>query len=215
MDSTLPTLGEIKDDCIYTGREWQPLRGRCISLSLQTYSGRFIWPLDPYVDEIRVADVAHGLAAENRYANQTPLPYSVGWHSVALSHVVPAHLQRFALVHDAPEAYIKDMPRTIRKQEPFKTEYDKIDNRLLDVCCEAFGVENQMDELYPFDIRISHSEMIVWGEENPVFMAKMNAMGILQPEDYTPEYLEWVRAHPAHRVDVEKAWLARFDELFN
>lgn len=208
---------DVLDRMVYTGKGWQRLHRRKIHHALQTYSGGFIWPLDPRPDEIYPEDIAHGLACENRYGNQSPYPYSVGWHSIALSHVVPEHLQKFALIHDAPEAYIKDLPRVIRSQEPFKTEYEEIDNRFLNVICERFGVKNRMTELREYDVRMSHSEMIVWAETNPVFLAKMKALNIDLTPAYNEEWLEWVRSCPRHDhwEKVEVLWLQRYEELFN
>ena len=214
---TLGSMVYIGEQCyINNGHALQPLHGRDMAHCLQTYSGSFFWPLQPRADEIHLEDIAHGIACEYRYGNQSPYPYSVAWHSVALSYVVPENLRQFALVHDTPEAYIKDIPRTIRRQEPFKTLYQEIDDRLLDECCVFFGIQNQMDELYEYDVRMSYSEMIVWAETNPVFLAKLNAMGIDLEPAHDSEWLEWVRKCPIenHWQESEKAWLQRFDELF-
>lgn len=214
-------LGEIRlidsEEHIYNGRSWQPLRGRKIENALQTYSGYLMWPLQPHEDEIHVADIAHGLACEYRYANQSPYPYSVAWHSVALSHMVPAHLQKLALIHDAPEAYIKDMPRTIRQQEPFKSEYNKIDDRLLDVICSRFDVENNMEELHPYDTKMSKAEMFIWSERNPVYLAKLKAMKIDLEEISDPEWTYWIKLCPkrSHWFISEDTWLRRYRELFD
>jgi len=221
MDQESVTPGDMVskdgDQWVYNGAYWQPLRGRSMHHSLQTFSGRFMWPLQPHEDEIFVEDIAHGIACEYRYGNQSPYPYSVAWHSVALSYVVPDHLKKFALLHDAPEGYIKDIPRTIRSQEPFKSEYEKIDHRLLEVICSRFGIEVQMQKLRVYDIQMSHSEMIVWAEENPVFLAKMRALNIDLTPAYNEEWLDWVRRCPRHDhwKKTEVVWLQRYEELFD
>ena len=216
---------------IFNGKDLQPLRGRDMAHSLQTYNGRFMWPLQPYADEIDFISVAHGIACEFRYGNQSPFPYPVAWHSVALSHVVPRHLAKAALIHDASEAYLKDIPRTIRRQEPFKSMYEEIEERLLRVCFEHFGVDYGLmdtDEFLYYDIKMSWSEMHVWAHENPVFQAKMNAMadadamaaGVRQSEliegAKDPTYIHWVEKCPRHDVwqNAEAAWLERYHELF-
>lgn len=228
-------LGEIAEiegsKYIFNGKDLQPLRGRDMAHSLQTYNGRFMWPLQPYADEIDYLSVAHGIACEFRYGNQSPFPYPVAWHSVALSHVVPSHLAKAALIHDASEAYLKDIPRTIRRQEPFKSMYEEIEERLLRVCFEHFGVDYGLmdtDEFLYYDIKMSWSEMHVWAHENAVFQAKMNAMadadalaaGVRQSEliegAKDPTYIQWVEKCPRHDVwqNAEKAWLERYHELF-
>ena len=209
-------VGTIKYDYIHNGTSWQPMYGRKIKDSLQTYSGHFIWPLDPKPSEIYITDIAHGLSHENRYANQSPYPYSVAWHSYVLSMVVPKHLQRFALVHDAPEAYIKDIPRIIRNVEPIKTSYGNMDNHLLNVICEKLSVENEMEELLYYDVKMSHCEMLVWSRMNPIYLAKLKWLGVSSKDDFALDWIQWVEKVPMkdHSMESKKIWLSRFQELF-
>ena len=214
---TLGSMAYIDNQCyVNNGTELQCLHGRDLAHCIQTRSGKFFWPLQPRVDEINLHDIAHSLACENRYANQSPYPYSVAWHSVALSYLVPPHLQQFALVHDTPEAYIKDIPRTIRRQEPFKTIYQEIHDCLLGVCCEFFDIKCLEEELHPYDVLMSHSEMVVWAETNISYLAKLTAMNVDLAPARDPEWLGWVRKCPReeHWQRSEEAWLQRYDELF-
>jgi hypothetical protein len=220
IDVSRMTLGSmvfIDDQCyINNGNQLQCLHDRDLAHCLQTYTGKFFWPLQPRADELCIEDIAHGIACEYRYGNHSPYPYSVAWHSVALSYLVPEHLRQFALVHDAPEAYIKDIPRTIRRQEPFKSMYQEIDDRLMGVCCEFFGIEDQMEEFYDYDILMSYSEMVVWAESNISYLAKLTAMNVNLEPARDPAWLEWVRDAPKHEhwQRSEARWRQRYDELF-
>lgn len=223
-------LGEIVelDNGLYinNGKDLQPLRGRSMAHSLQTYAGRFMWPLEPYADEIDYLSVAHGTACEYRYGNQSPYPYPVAWHSVALSHVVPPCFAKAALIHDASEAYLKDIPRTIRRQEPFKGIYDAIERKLLIACFEHFNVDFGLmdnEEFLFYDVKMSWCEMEVWSRTNLVFKAKVNNMfasklvdGVHIEDSLDEDYIEWVEKCPRHDVwqNAEKAWLERYNELF-
>jgi hypothetical protein len=223
-------LGDIADingePHIYNGTDWQPLRGRLISNSLQTYGGRFIWPLDPYVDEIDYLSIAHGLACECRYGNQSPYPLPVAWHSLAMSYVVPSEYAQAALIHDAAEAFLKDIPRPIRRQEPFKGIYDAIEEKLLRVCFEYFGVDYNLmdnDTFLFYDIKMSFCEMTVWAQTSPVFAAKLNnlfdtpnAYGVTIEDSLDEDYITWVERCPRHEVwqRAESAWIERYNELF-
>lgn len=224
---TLPEIemevepGDMDDElgvmCVYNGTSWQQLRGRDLALCLQTFSGRFFWPLEPHEDEVHVEDIAHGLACEYRYGNHSPYPYSVAWHSVVLSQVVPDHLKKVALMHDAPEAYIKDIPRPIRSQEPFKTEYEKIDKKLQKVIFSAMELdESLLKELLDYDIRMSHTEMLVWAEDNPVFSAKLKALNVNVESANIKEWMDLVRRCPRHDhwKKAKTIWLRRYRELF-
>jgi len=220
-------LGEIvslKDEkFINNGTALQPLRGRDLAHSLQTVGGKFIWPLDPYADEVDYLSVAHGLSTECRFGNQSPFPMSVAWHCVALSHVVPPEFAQAALVHDAAEAYLKDIPRPIRRQEPFKSGYTPIEENLLEVCCEHFGVDYGLidnEEFLSYDIKFSVCEMKMLAEHMPVFRAKLNVLLKSNPsliEDSLDEnYIKWVEMYPRHNEwqTAKQAWIDRYNELF-
>lgn len=58
------------------------------------------------LSDLTIFHVAHGLSQVNRFCGQTPKPYSVAEHSVALSYLVPQtpRMIALALLHDAPEA---------------------------------------------------------------------------------------------------------------
>jgi len=220
------TIELVDGEYINNGTDLQPLRGRDLAHSLQTYGGRFIWPLDPHADEVDVLSVAHGLACEVRYGNQSPYPLPVAWHSLALSHVVPPEYAKAALIHDAAEAFMKDVPRPIRRQEPFKGVYDGIEEKLLRACFEHFDVDyNLMDneQFLFYDIKMSYCEMRVWAKTSKVFEAKVNnlfskpnAYGITIEDSFDEDYISWVERCPRHEVwqNAEKAWLERYYEIF-
>ena len=86
---------------------------------MQTYSGRKFWPLDPRPEEVHIEDIAHSLSLQCRYAGHCISFYSVAEHSV---HVARWLLTKFGpltalhgLLHDAPEAYVVDVPRPLKR----------------------------------------------------------------------------------------------------
>src|SRR5690606_29748913 len=81
---------------------------------MQTFTGRRFWPLDPRPDEICIEDIAHALSMQCRYAGHCLSFYSVAEHSVLLSQHVAEPFRRWALLHDASEAYLVDVPRPIK-----------------------------------------------------------------------------------------------------
>lgn len=56
--------------------------------AFRTFSGRYVWPLDPLVEDIDLIDIAHALARMNRFCGHTTLPYSVADHAVRVSRLV-------------------------------------------------------------------------------------------------------------------------------
>ena len=206
-----PTLGEVRDDHVWTGVHWQQLHGRDVRDAFEVMNG-FFWPLEPLPHEVDYRDIARGISQECRFGGQTPYFYSVAWHSVAVSYVVPEHLQKWGLMHDAAEAYLSDIPRIIKKLPPFEF-IKKAEADLLKVVALRFEMNPILEppELKPYDVEMSHTEMLVmYGDLGE---AKLRACG------YDTEYLDRVRenSHLIQHltpVQAETAWLRRFQELF-
>jgi len=93
---------------------------------LTTWSGRQIDLVDPSPDDVHIVDIATALSRECRYAGHASHFYSVAQHSVLCSRIVPQELAIEALLHDAAEAYIKDIPAPLKRQLP---DYKEIEAR--------------------------------------------------------------------------------------
>src|ERR1035437_7115321 len=90
---------------------------------IETYTGRAFWPLAPTADALAVIDIAHALSNQCRYSGHVVFFYSVAQHCCLLASWVVSHggsaldaLQ--ILMHDAPEAYLVDIPRPIKQYIP-------------------------------------------------------------------------------------------------
>src|SRR5438045_614950 len=90
--------------------------------SIECYpSGDFVDLADPRPEMIHLRDIAHHLAMTVRYAGGIARFYSVAEHSALVHDLIPklvdparqptymVQLQRAALLHDAPEAYLHDL----------------------------------------------------------------------------------------------------------
>lgn len=106
-----------------------------------TASGAHFDLADPQPDMINLLDIAHGLANECRYAGQCRWFYSVAQHSTLASHIVAPELALEALLHDAAEAYIKDIPRPLKLLLP---DYRAIEQRVDAVIRHAFRLPERM-----------------------------------------------------------------------
>ncbi len=93
---------------------------------LQTYTGKAFVPLDPDPELIDIRDIAIGLSREARYNGHTRTdePYSVAQHCVLVARVLPPPLKLWGLLHDAAEAYCKDLTWSIKSRLP---EYKAIE----------------------------------------------------------------------------------------
>lgn len=73
---------------------------------------------NPTPEMICLTDIARGLSREGRYANQTKYMWTVADHSMLVARNVPQHLKGLALLHDATEAYMRDIPSPLKKMLP-------------------------------------------------------------------------------------------------
>lgn len=81
---------------------------------ITTYTGKKFHYLYPAPKEIDIRDIAHSLSLTCRFNGHCKVFYSVAEHSIRVSQIVPARLKLAALLHDAAEAYITDIPRPIK-----------------------------------------------------------------------------------------------------
>ncbi len=89
---------------------------------ITTYSGRHINPLKPRTGDAPIVDVAHALSLMCRYAGHCMYHYSVAQHSVLVMEIVKLlygeEYAKIALMHDAQEAFLCDIPRPIKQLLP-------------------------------------------------------------------------------------------------
>lgn len=111
---------------------------------IETYTGRPFWPLKPTMDALSVIDIAHALSNQCRYSGHVRFFYSVAQHCCLLASWVGNHggdaltcLQ--VLMHDAPEAYLVDIPRPVKQ---FMPQYRVWDHAINDVIREWMGWKN-------------------------------------------------------------------------
>lgn len=81
---------------------------------IQSASNTKIDFANPDPDSFKIEDIALGLARQPRYAGQGKFFYSVGQHSVYAATQVSPDNRIHALLHDAPEAYMGDVPGPLK-----------------------------------------------------------------------------------------------------
>jgi hypothetical protein len=101
-----------------------------------TVSGRKVDFLAPDPEQITIEDIATGLSHINRFAGQMTVPYSVAQHSVYCSIYCPSH-PLDALMHDAPEAYMSDVPRPLKLM---LSDWKELEHRLYGVIATKYGI---------------------------------------------------------------------------
>ena len=122
---------------------------------IQTFTGRQFWPLDPRAEDVDIADIAHALAHQCRFAGHCLRFYSVAEHSILLSQLVAPQSAFAALMHDAAEAYLVDLPRPIKRSMP---DYVQAEERIMAAIARAFGVGAIGEDVHAADRRILSDE---------------------------------------------------------
>jgi len=180
---------------------------------LQTFSGRQFIPLTPTPEMICIEDIAHGLSHICRYSGQCREFYSVGQHSVMASHVITTldgflslsaderkTMQLVALLHDAPEAYIVDVPTMIKQELP---RYKEIEAQVMQAIADKFELGIGLFS-HPL---IHEADMTMLATEKRDLMGPEPAPWIDMPKPYGGSIF------PMEPKKAKQSFLDRFAEL--
>jgi hypothetical protein len=94
---------------------------------METLSGIKFYPLEAKVDKFSIKDIAHALSNICRWGGHTAYHFSVAQHCCIMSSLVNKEYALEALMHDATEAYLGDIPTPIKTLFP---EYLDIEEKL-------------------------------------------------------------------------------------
>lgn len=134
----------------------------------ETYTGRKFYPKEPARTNICINDIAHALSYQCRYNGHTRKFYSVAEHSVLLAReakdlAYPTEFIMTALLHDAAEAYIGDLPGPIKDALP---EFNWMEDQLNDRIARHFPI------VYPFPHEIIELDNQIVHDERTMLMGR-------------------------------------------
>ena len=112
---------------------------------IQTVSGRRFSPLEPDPVEVDIDDIARALSNQCRFGGNARVFYSVAQHCCLVADLVAARggdveAQLAALLHDASEAYLVDLPHPLKHRSALGRLYAEIERPLQAAICERFGL---------------------------------------------------------------------------
>ncbi len=117
---------------------------------VQTFSGRKFYPLSPLASEVFIADIAHALSMQCRFTGHCREFYSVAEHCCRVADLVPDRFRLHALLHDAPEAYLGDFNRPMKRHSELGRHYRDVEHAIWLQVVWAFnlfdGVEHSLEE---------------------------------------------------------------------
>jgi uncharacterized protein len=106
---------------------------------IRTITGIYVNVFDPTPEMICIEDIVHSLCQQPRFGGHLPHFYSVAEHSLNCSYITEQpELKLAALLHDASEAYLMDIPKPIKGG---LTNYKEIEDRLMIVIADKFGFQ--------------------------------------------------------------------------
>ena len=169
---------------------------------IQTYTRKRFDFRNPRPQDICIQDIAQGLSHICRFAGQTDRFYSVLEHSWHVSYLVPAEHALVGLLHDAPEAYMVDLPKPLKDLLP---AYECIEHDVWRVIATKFG----MPLVMPDCVKTADIQMLLL--ERDVLMG-----GPIEPWVLGEHYKPANRSLCGWRPDVARdLFLKRFRELVN
>lgn len=104
--------------------------------SIRTISGQYVNVFEPNPDTLLILDIAHALSHQCRFGGHLPRFYSVAQHSLLCYLIANEEAKYDALMHDASEAYLLDMPKPIKLELP---DYNLIEDNLMKVLAKKFN----------------------------------------------------------------------------
>lgn len=165
---------------------------------IQLYSGRDFYFLNPDPDDIDEEDIAHTLSLLCRFGGHCREFYSVAQHSVLASYYCAPGFEFEALMHDATEAYLVDMPRPIKD---VLKGYRDIEANLDTVIRAKYGLPLEMTE------ECKRIDNVMLATERRDLMPPTRS-----PWRWLPEPLE-MKINPWSPEKAAKKFIERFDEL--
>ncbi len=167
--------------------------------------------------QVKLTDVAHGLANQRRFAGHLYRPYTVAEHSVLGSHLVPEHLALQFLFHDADEGFgLGDMNGKLKHL--FATCTKPVSDAITEALCEKFDVPYPFDpEVKRVDKMLGDYEALVMHPAHPKMFAgygvSADAIRSTPPKDMLDKMQNWFSRPPVKDEDLANLWLVRFNEM--
>lgn len=166
---------------------------------MQTHTGRRFYPLDPRPEEIDPEDIAHALSLLCRYGGHVDRFYSVAEHCVLMSQAVAPKHALAALLHDATEAYVCDVPRPLKRH---LAGYELIEHGVWLAIAICFGLNPEL----PYPVKQADNRILL--NERAALLSRAETWHSL--DDLEPLEVQIEGWKPA---DAERFYMDRLEEL--
>lgn len=178
---------------------------------IHTFTGKKFRPLTPDPESIDIRDIAHALAMAARFGGMTRTFYSVAEHSVRVSLICPPKDALYGLLHDAAEAYLKDIPQPV-KYQPAAEFYREAEGLVMAAIELRFGLKpGEPASVKRADAVMLHTEArdlfpagshIEWSDERMAQPTRLNPLDWRAAEEW---FLQRYRTLDKRRAAAGKA----------
>jgi 5'-deoxynucleotidase YfbR-like HD superfamily hydrolase len=135
---------------------------------IRTFTGIYVNVFEPTPEMICIEDIAHALSMQCRFGGHLPYFYSVAQHSASCCAIAEPEHKFAALMHDASEAYLLDIPRPIKKR---LANYKEIEDGLMKIIATKYGFE------YPLHQKVKDvDEVMLEAEWNQIMLQQGSAL---------------------------------------
>jgi 5'-deoxynucleotidase YfbR-like HD superfamily hydrolase len=163
---------------------------------INTWTGKKFYPLRPELLVVDINDIAHGLSHINRYGGHLDVDfYSVAQHSCLVEQLATEKFIRIenfgaptvklfrlqALLHDATEAYLGDIPKPIKEILP---DYKRLESRLQKHIFDTFRLPQNVHSV----IKEAERKLMVAEVANLSYGWDLNEF--FGENEYSVEYIE-------------------------
>lgn len=165
---------------------------------IQTYTDRKFFFDDIAGHDFSIVDIAHALSLNARWTGHTKFFYPVGMHCIKASYEAPPRHALGALLHDANEAYLHDMPSPLKwwlASQGFDV-FVKMEHEIDEAIFRFFGVP------YPMAPEIKEVDRRLLSTEKRDLMPGKPYSDSLAPYDW--------HCPMCRPQDVERMYLERF-----
>lgn len=169
---------------------------------IMTASGRRLHLSRPQVADITIEDIALGLSRQFRFNGHSSKAFTVAQHSVMVSYMVCEKSALQGLLHDAPEAYIGDLPSPLKELCP---DYQRIEQRLNLTIMKRFG----LPERHAPEVKYADMIMLATEKRDLMPQAAGDYWPMLDGIDPLPNQIETILSPE----DAREHFLERFAEL--
>lgn len=142
---------------------------------IRTFTGKYIDPLNPDTDLIDIIDIAHSLSMQVRFGGHLPVPFTVAQHSIEVSYRVPNMFRLTALLHDASEAYLLDIPSPVKKHITGYKEYEDNLSRMIAEKFETWVTSDTVKEADEAQLQDEWSTYMLQNGKNGYVMSHQEA----------------------------------------